>query len=55
MARKKTSFADRLDDFLATATEEEIRDAAVRIQIWARWRKLGFGLKIDAVKPEAAK
>lgn len=47
---KKISFADRLDDFLNEATELEVRDVAVTVATWARWKKLNFRVAVEPLK-----
>jgi len=46
MSRPRTSFTDRLDEFLEQAREQEVRDVLASIRIWARWRKFGFAVVV---------
>lgn len=48
---KKITFADRLDEFLDSATEQEVRDVAVSVATYARWKKLGFRLQVIDLRP----
>lgn len=47
---KRITFADRLDEFLDTATEQEVRDVAVSVATYARWKKFGFRVEIKPAK-----
>lgn len=48
--RPKVAFADKLDNFLESASEQEIRDVAGSLATWARWKKLAFKIEIKPVK-----
>lgn len=50
MSRPKGTFTDRLDEYLESATELEIRDLVSSIRTWARWKKLPFRVEIKDVK-----
>jgi hypothetical protein len=54
---KKIPFADSLAIWAETADEQEIRDGAVMLGIYARQRKFGFAVRIEPVKskPEELK
>lgn len=47
---KRITFADRLDEFLDSASEQEVRDVAVSVATYARWKKLGFRVEIKQAK-----
>lgn len=44
---KKITFADRLDDFLHEASEQEVRDVASTLRTWARWKNLPFKITVE--------
>lgn len=50
MSRPKGTFADRLDEYLENATEDEARGIASSLAVWARVRKFAFRVKIEPVK-----
>ena len=52
MSRPAKTFSDRLDEWLETATEQEVRDILAAIRIWARWKKLPFTVKVEDQKEE---
>ena len=55
MSRPRKLFTDTLDEWLETATEQEVRDALASIRIWARWKKLPFTVKVEEQKVEEQK
>lgn len=55
MSRRKGTFADALDIFGETGSEQEVRDAANQLGVWARVRKLGFKVKVEDAKQTVAK
>ena len=50
MSRPAKTFADKLDEFLETASGQEVRDVAVSVANYARWKKLDFRVEIKATK-----
>ncbi len=53
MARtKKVPFIDSLAVWCETASEEEIRDGAVMLNIYARQRKFQFRVRLEAAPVE---
>lgn len=52
---KKVPFADSLAVWLETADEQEIRDGAVSMSIYARQRKFQFTIRIEPVAVKAAR
>lgn len=48
--RPRKQWADILDAFLESASEEEIRDTVFRIGVWAKWRKAPFKVVLEQVK-----
>jgi hypothetical protein len=52
MSRPAKPFADKLDEFLETATEQEVRDVAVSVATYARWKKLDFRVEVKQAKTE---
>ena len=53
MRGRPKPFSDKLDEWLETATEQEVRDALGSIRIWCRWKKLGFTVEVKPVKEAA--
>lgn len=49
--RPRKQWADILDEFLESASEEEIRDTVFRIGVWSKWRKAPFKVVLEPVKP----
>lgn len=47
MSRPKKTFADALDIFMETASEDEIRGIVASVAVWARVRRLGFRVYIE--------
>lgn len=52
---KKIPFADALDVYLETASEDEIRGAAASLAVWARVRKFGFRVKVETILDKVPK
>lgn len=46
MSKKRITWTDKMQVWLETATEQEIRDAMASVDVWCRVRKFGFRVAV---------